>query len=102
MGQETGFFITKQEVLTQEPQKIENLGKHFIVGYWDFQEVKNLVEKRAIGGVFITQRNAYNKNYDKFNKKSNLYKQFANIKGYHLSGTLQIEKGEIFQDCLLL
>ena len=64
LGQETGFFITTQEVLTQDTQKLENLGQHFIVGYWDFKEVKKLVEKRAIGGVFITKRNADNKTAD--------------------------------------
>lgn len=37
------------------------LGRDFIVGYTNFEEVKTLVEKRAIGGVFITIKNVIDK-----------------------------------------
>ncbi|MGF1490481.1 MAG: glycoside hydrolase family 3 N-terminal domain-containing protein [Prochloraceae cyanobacterium] len=69
LGKETSFLITKQEVLNQNSQRLANLGQHFIVGYWDFEEVKNLVEKQAIGGVFITQRNVYNKTADEIKQE---------------------------------
>jgi len=69
LGKETSFLITKQEVLNQNSQRLANLGQHFIVGYWDFEEVKNLVEKQAIGGVFITKRNVYNKTADEIKQE---------------------------------
>ncbi len=61
LGRETNFLITKQQILSEDISRLEDLGQHFIVGYWNYDEVKQLVEKRAVGGVFITQRNVYNK-----------------------------------------
>lgn len=58
---ETRFQGTKYSVLNADPQKLENLGQHFIVGYRNFDEIENLVTKNAIGGVFITARNVKNK-----------------------------------------
>ncbi len=55
------FILTKQYVLNAEPNKLAELGRHFVVGYRDFSEVKELVAKKAIGGVFITVRNIRNK-----------------------------------------
>lgn len=73
------FLLTKQTVLetltaqtpqnpktpetptTPEPSKIVNLGQHFVIGYRDFDEVKLLVEKQGVAGVFITDRNVRGK-----------------------------------------
>lgn len=70
------FVLTKQTVLenltaetTQTPKpsappqnpKIANLGQHFVVGYRDFAELKLLVEKQGIAGVFITKKNVRGK-----------------------------------------
>ncbi|HBB34007.1 MAG TPA: glycosyl hydrolase family 3 [Cyanobacteria bacterium UBA8803] len=58
---EVKFNLTKQTVLNQDHSQLGNLGQHFIIGYRNFDEIKQLVEKRAIGGVFITARNIKNK-----------------------------------------
>lgn len=58
---EVKFQLTKQAVLNQSPHQLATLGQHFIVGYRNFEEVKSLVKKSAIAGVFITRRNIQNK-----------------------------------------
>lgn len=60
-GTELKFQQTKQRVLNADSATLATLGQHFVVGYRDFDEVKTLVEKKAISGVFITLRNIQNK-----------------------------------------
>ena len=55
------FNLIKQSVLNADPSRLAKLGQHFVVGYRDPEEVAALVEKRAIGGVFLTARNIENK-----------------------------------------
>ena len=61
---EIEFRQAKHIVLTHEPSQLESLGQHIIVGYRDIEDVKTLVEKRGIGGVFITARNIQGKTLD--------------------------------------
>ena len=49
--------LTRSEILSADPERLERLGRHLIVGYHSFSELKTLVEKRAIAGVFITDHN---------------------------------------------
>ena len=58
---ELNFILTKQYILNQDNNRLEQLSQHFIVGYRDFDEIKKLVNQKAIGGVFITRRNITNK-----------------------------------------
>ncbi|GAB4205858.1 MAG: hypothetical protein Fur006_62380 [Coleofasciculaceae cyanobacterium] len=58
---ELNFLLTKQYVLSQNNNRLKQLSQHFIVGYRDFDEIKRLVNQKAIGGVFITSRNITNK-----------------------------------------
>ncbi|MCL1466457.1 glycoside hydrolase family 3 N-terminal domain-containing protein [Argonema galeatum] len=58
---EIKFNLTKSIVLNADANKIEKLGQHFVIGYRNFEEIKTLVYKRAVGGVFITTRNIRNK-----------------------------------------
>ncbi|WP_413276865.1 glycoside hydrolase family 3 N-terminal domain-containing protein [Floridanema evergladense] len=60
------FLLTKKTVLdnlthetsvTPATPKVTNLGAHFVIGYRDFEELKLLVEKQGVAGVFITNRN---------------------------------------------
>lgn len=57
LATELKFQWVKQAVLKAEPARLEALGEHFAIGYRNFEEVRELVEKRAIGGIFITKRN---------------------------------------------
>jgi beta-N-acetylhexosaminidase len=51
----------KQQIFQTNAEQLERLGQHFIVGYQDLNEVKQLVEKRAIAGIFLSTRNIENK-----------------------------------------
>jgi beta-N-acetylhexosaminidase len=68
-GTEIRFNWIKQSVLNTETTQLENFGQHFVVGYRNFDEVKELVAKRAIGGVFITARNVQNKAKDEIKQE---------------------------------
>ncbi|MGB7520538.1 MAG: glycoside hydrolase family 3 N-terminal domain-containing protein [Spirulinaceae cyanobacterium] len=57
LGIETKFYFVKQAVLNTPTSRLESLGKHFVVGYRDLGEVKQLVEKKAVSGFFLTSRN---------------------------------------------
>ncbi len=54
---EAKYQLAKRTVLTGDAAQLERLGQHLVVGYDDFDAVKTLVEKRAIGGIFISHRN---------------------------------------------
>ena len=58
---EIEFRLTKRTILNHDPSQLEALGQHMIVGYRDIDAAKALVEKRGIGGVFITTRNIQGK-----------------------------------------
>jgi len=66
---EVKFQLTKQAILNREASQLETLGQHFIVGYRNLEEVKSLVKKGAIAGVFITRRNIQNKTPDQINQE---------------------------------
>lgn len=68
-GTEARFNWIKHSVLNTEIIRLENLGQHFVVGYRNFDEVRELVSKRAIGGVFITARNVQNKTKDEIKQE---------------------------------
>jgi beta-N-acetylhexosaminidase len=59
----------KHSVLTADAYRLEKLGQHFVVGYRDFDAVRQLVEKRAIAGIFITARNAEQKTKSQLNQE---------------------------------
>ena len=61
LGLAIKFNLIKQSVLNAEPSRLAQLGQHFVVGYRDPEEVATLIEKKAIGGVFITDRNIKDK-----------------------------------------
>jgi beta-N-acetylhexosaminidase len=54
---ETSFRSVRSRVLAADGGQLEKLGRHFIVGYRDPAEIDQLIERRALGGVFIGARN---------------------------------------------
>jgi beta-N-acetylhexosaminidase len=50
-------LLSREEILASDADRLERVGRHLIVGYHSFSEVKALVEKRAIAGIFITDHN---------------------------------------------
>ncbi len=49
--------LSREEILASNAGRLERIGRHIIVGYHSFAEIRSLVEKRAIAGVFITDHN---------------------------------------------
>jgi beta-N-acetylhexosaminidase len=54
---EMHFQRTKRAVLSADPAQLEKVSQHIIVGFSRWDQVRNLVQRRAIGGVFVTKRN---------------------------------------------
>jgi len=50
-------LLTRDQILATDPARLERLGGRLIVGFDDFSQVKPLVEKKAIAGIFITDHN---------------------------------------------
>jgi beta-N-acetylhexosaminidase len=49
--------LTRDEILASNPDRLARLGRHIVVGFGSFDELKPLVEKQAIAGIFVTDRN---------------------------------------------
>ena len=50
-------IMSRAEILAADPARLERVGRHVMIGYHVFAQVKALVEKRAIAGIFITDHN---------------------------------------------
>lgn len=50
--------LTRAEILASDPERLERIGRHVIVGFHTWDDIKVLVEKKAVGGIFITDHNA--------------------------------------------
>ncbi|MDR1063279.1 MAG: hypothetical protein LBL48_04995, partial [Azoarcus sp.] len=55
-GQEGCFRWQRFQVL-QGGVAVERMGRHFVVGFRNFDEVTPLAERGLIGGIYITKRN---------------------------------------------
>jgi beta-N-acetylhexosaminidase len=59
------FHWLRYQVLHADAAQVERLGRHFIVGYRnDTTQLRDLIERRAIGGIFITAHNVRDKDAD--------------------------------------
>ena len=54
---ETRFHVIRQQVLDADPAALEKLGRHVVVGFRDLDEVRALIVRRAVAGVFISAPN---------------------------------------------
>jgi beta-N-acetylhexosaminidase len=54
---EVRFLEHRQRVLNATPDEVRQVGRHVIAGYIDLKALLPLIEKGAVGGVFITSRN---------------------------------------------
>jgi beta-N-acetylhexosaminidase len=53
--------LSRAEIFEINPDRLERVGRHLIVGFQSFSEVKALVDKRAIAGIFMTDHNVRNR-----------------------------------------
>jgi beta-N-acetylhexosaminidase len=58
---ELQFRWMRQEVLRADPVRLERLGRHLIVGYRNEAWLGELIERKAVAGVFITGHNVRGK-----------------------------------------
>lgn len=58
---EYSFRHRKETVLDEDASIVRQLGEHFIVGYGRMDELRPLVSKGLVGGVFVTEINAAGK-----------------------------------------
>ncbi len=49
--------LSRDEILQSDPERLARVGRHIIVGFHSLSDVKRLLEKKAIGGIFITDHN---------------------------------------------
>ena len=57
LSAQASFEGTKRSVLRTEPLLAQNLGRHFVVGYSEFDEVAQLAEKGLIAGIYVGKGN---------------------------------------------
>ncbi len=54
---ELTFLWQRWRVLSADPAILARIGQHVMIGYSDPAEVHRLLDRRAIGGVFLSRRN---------------------------------------------
>ncbi len=69
---EARFQWTRHQVLRADPTELDRLGRHLIVGCRDLEDVRDLVRLRAIGGAFLTTRNARGKSVQELGQEIRL------------------------------
>ncbi len=57
-------LLTRADILGSDPARLERLGRRIIVGFQRFDEVRPLVEKGSIAGIFITDHNVRGRKAD--------------------------------------
>ena len=57
VGMEVDYQLLRLRVLHTPADKLRQVGAHLVVGYRDLDELRELVRKDAVAGVFITARN---------------------------------------------
>jgi beta-N-acetylhexosaminidase len=63
---EARFRSIRNEVLTAPAEDLARIGRHIMVGIDEPYELKQLIEARAIAGIFVTRRNAAGKSSKQF------------------------------------
>lgn len=58
---ELRFQYMRRAVLAADPQELQRLGEHVVVGYRRSADLQALLERRAIGGVFVSAGNVERK-----------------------------------------
>ncbi len=59
-----GPTLSRERILASDPERLERLGRHLVIGYHSPSSVRALVEKKAIAGVFLTDHNVRGRRID--------------------------------------
>ena len=55
------YLADREKVLAAEPWRLASVGRHLVVGYIDFANVRMLVERKAIAGIYLSGQNVAGK-----------------------------------------
>ncbi len=55
------FFLPEALFESLPPEKVAYFGKHLVIGYNKPEELKKIIEKGGIGGIYLTRKNIENK-----------------------------------------
>lgn len=61
--------MRKQALFRLPEEGLQKYGRHLVVGYRSYPEVKRLVEKGMIGGIFIAPYNIHGKSFDQVQRE---------------------------------
>lgn len=50
-------LLSREQILATPPDRLERIGRHVMIGFHDLADVRALLAKRAIAGLFITDHN---------------------------------------------
>ncbi len=68
LGQE-GWFRWQQYQVLRGGEAMARLGRHFVTGFRDFEELKTLAGRGLIGGIYLTKRNMSGESFDSLRRK---------------------------------
>ncbi len=71
----------KKTVLSTDSDLLQTLGQHFIIGYRDEEEIRQLVQIGAVGGIYITARNIQGKSSEQISRFINDLQQVRQSAG---------------------
>jgi beta-N-acetylhexosaminidase len=78
---EIDFQYTKHTVLHAEPEQLQRLGRHFIVGYRRAEEILPLITQGAISGIYMTKRNVGHRTFDEIRQEIATFQQLRSSFG---------------------
>lgn len=70
----------KEAVLATDPQILRTVGGHLIVGYYASWQLTPLLERGAIGGIFVTRRNSRRRSKSKLAAELTKFRELAATK----------------------
>ena len=87
-------------VLSASPEELEPLGRHVIVGYRDAAFVRELVERRAIAGIFLTDRNVARRGRCRHRARDRrACRRSGHDRAWRRSGSRPIRKAALSRGC---
>jgi len=63
------FELRKQALFRAPTEQAQKYGRHLVVGYRSYGDLKQLVEKGLVGGVFLAPWNIQGKNFDQVRRE---------------------------------
>ena len=78
---EIDFQVKRRAVLAADPQQLERLGRHVLVGYRSPETLRALIERRAVAGIFLSARNVAGKAPDAIRQETDALQEIRRRQG---------------------